>query len=86
LASSQRTWEQRVEKLPEIDNKRSQDKISLTSFMRSCLRQKMDNFFLRRSLVSKLDMRAFGQGRLDKCIQEIYFCGFGKQKAVLTAI
>jgi hypothetical protein len=63
-------------------------------FICSCVRQNFDNFSLPRSLVPKLIMPVFEQGKfvrvydlqgnLDKCIQEILLYGFGKQKVALT--
>ena len=67
------------------------DSFSLISFACWCARQRMDNFSLRRSLVPKLVMPAFGQGkcvrlygRQGKLVYKKYFYGFGKQNAALT--
>jgi hypothetical protein len=57
------------------------DKFSLTSFICSRVQQRIDSFSLPRSLVAKLDVPAFGQGKsvrvyvrqgkLDKCTRNI---------------
>ncbi len=52
---------------PRTDGQVFLDKFSLTSFICSCVRQKIDKFSLTRSLVQKLVMPAFQQGNLLVC-------------------
>ena len=69
-------------------------KFSMTSFICSCVRKRIDNFSLPWSLVSKLSpasfwtrkiCRVYGrQGNYLTSVYKIYFYGFGKQKAALA--